>query len=53
LQVYQEFAPEGQMTAHRNSWEMIEARIPPVETIRLRGNSYTHTVQGKVIEGKF
>jgi tetratricopeptide (TPR) repeat protein len=32
LQVYQEFAPEGQMTAHRNSWEMIEARIPPVET---------------------
>jgi len=53
LQVYQEFAPEGQMTAHRNSWEIIEARIPPVETIRLRGNSYTHTVQGKVIEGKF
>jgi hypothetical protein len=53
LQVYQEFAPEGQMTAHHNSWEMIEARIPPVETIWLRGNSYTHTVQGKVIEGRF
>jgi len=53
LQVYQEFAPEGQDIAHHDSFEMRQAHIAPVETISLRGNSYTHTVQGKVIEGKF
>jgi len=53
LQVYQEFAPEGQDTAHHNSFDMQEAHVAPVETIRFRRNSYTHTVQGKMIEGKF
>jgi hypothetical protein len=33
LQVYQELTPKRAVIAHRNSDEMIEAHIPPVETI--------------------
>jgi hypothetical protein len=52
-EVYQEVAPTNEETKYLNIDAMARDGVAPVETFRLSGHSYTHTVHGIVLEGKF
>jgi hypothetical protein len=53
MEVYLEVAPSGGETKYLSVGAMAHDGVPPVETIRLKGHKYTHTVHGVAYNGTF